>query len=201
MADEIVEAAQRNSAIEDRWRAYRKDDLTQQRHFHTIAIGELCRTLHHGDIDAILDQVSGQVHDIGGGTRIADALHEFHRTYARRVLAHGAVVLLISDGWDRGDPDALSQEMARLRRSCHRLVWLNPLLGGAGYRPETRGMMAALPHCDDFLAAHNVDALDELGRLLAALPARVSRGGGGATRQSAQGRSRRPPSQPTADAR
>jgi uncharacterized protein len=167
----------------------------------STGLTRITHLLRHGDIDAVLDQVSGQVHDIGGGTRIADALHEFHRTYARRVLGHGAVVLLISDGWDRGDPEALGQEMARLRRSCHRLVWLNPLLGGAGYTPETRGMMAALPHCDDFLAAHNVEALDELGRLLAALPARVSRGGGGATRQSAQGRSRRPPSQPTADAR
>jgi len=128
--------------------------------------------LRRGDVDEALDHIAAQVHDIGGGTRIGSALHDFNRGYARRVLGHGAVVLLISDGWDRGDVDLLAAEMARLQRSCHRLIWLNPLLGAASYSPETRGMQAALPHCDDFLAAHDVDALDELGRLLASLPAR-----------------------------
>jgi uncharacterized protein with von Willebrand factor type A (vWA) domain len=139
--------------------------------------------LRHGDIDSALDHVAGQVHDIGGGTRIADALRTFSRVHARRVLGHGAIVLIISDGWDRGDPEQLGQEMARLRRSCHRLIWLNPLLGSTAYLPETRGMAAALPHCDDFLSAHSVEALDSLGKLLANLPRRVSRsprGGGGA---------------------
>jgi uncharacterized protein with von Willebrand factor type A (vWA) domain len=136
--------------------------------------------LRHGDIDSALDHVASQVHDIGGGTRIADALHTFQRDHARRVLGHGAVVLIISDGWDRGDPDQLAHEMARLRRSCHRLIWLNPLLGSSAYQPETRGMAAALPHCDDFLSAHSVDALDALGKLLAELPRRVSRSPRGA---------------------
>lgn len=136
--------------------------------------------LRHGDIAAALDHVASQVHDIGGGTRIADALHTFQRDHGRRVLGHGAVVLIISDGWDRGDPDQLGREMARLRRSCYRLIWLNPLLGSAAYQPETRGMAAALPYCDDFLSAHNVDALDALGRLLAQLPRRVSRSSRGA---------------------
>jgi len=135
----------------------------------------ITQLLRHGDVDAALDHVASQVHDIGGGTRIADALHTFQRMHARRVLGHGAVVLIISDGWDRGDPDQLAREMARLRRSCHRLIWLNPLLGSSTYQPETRGMAAALPHCDDFLSAHNVEALDALGRLLADLPRRVSR--------------------------
>jgi hypothetical protein len=136
--------------------------------------------LRHGDVDSALDHVASQVHDIGGGTRIADALHVFQRDHARRVLGHGAVVLIISDGWDRGDPDELGREMARLRRSCHRLIWLNPLLGSSAYQPETRGMAAALPYCDDFLSAHSVDALDALGRLLAQLPRRVSRSPHGA---------------------
>jgi uncharacterized protein len=135
--------------------------------------------LRHGDIDSALDHVANQVHDIGGGTRIADALHTFQRDHARRVLGHGAVVLIISDGWDRGDPDQLGREMARLRRSCHRLIWLNPLLGSSAYQPETRGMAAALPHCDDFLSAHSVEALDALGKLLAQLPRRVSRSSAG----------------------
>lgn len=140
--------------------------------------------LRHGDIDSALDHVAAQVHDIGGGTRIADALHTFQRDHARRVLGHGAVVLIISDGWDRGDPDQLGREMARLRRSCHRLIWLNPLLGSTAYQPETRGMAAALPHCDDFLSAHSVDALDALGRLLGQLPRRVSRSPHGAVAAS-----------------
>ncbi|MFZ0128416.1 MAG: VWA domain-containing protein [Candidatus Dormiibacterota bacterium] len=141
--------------------------------------------LRHSDIDSALDHVASQVHDIGGGTRIAEALHTFQRDHARRVLGHGAVVLIISDGWDRGDPDQLGREMARLRRSCHRLIWLNPLLGSAAYQPETRGMAAALPHCDDFLSAHSVDALDALGKLLAQLPRRVSRSSRGAAAASA----------------
>jgi uncharacterized protein with von Willebrand factor type A (vWA) domain len=146
--------------------------------------------LRHGDIDSALDHVASQVQDIGGGTRIADALHTFQRMHARRVLGHGAIVLIISDGWDRGDPDQLSHEMARLRRSCHRLIWLNPLLGSSAYQPETRGMAAALPHCDDFLSAHSIEALDTLGRLLADLPRRVSRssrGGGGGIAGTAAG--------------
>ena len=134
----------------------------------------ITRLLRRGDVDEALDHIAAQVHDIGGGTRIGAALHDFNRRWARRVLGHGAVVLLISDGWDRGEPEDLAVEMARLHRSCHRLIWLNPLLGAAGYAPETRGMRAALPYCDDFLAANDVSALDELGRLLAALPARPS---------------------------
>jgi uncharacterized protein len=143
--------------------------------------------LRHGDVDSALDHVAGQVHDIGGGTRIADALHTFQRDHARRVLGHGAVVLIISDGWDRGDPEQLGHEMARLRRSCHRLIWLNPLLGSSVYQPETRGMAAALPHCDDFLSAHSVEALDTLGKLLAQLPRRVSRSPRGAAAATAGG--------------
>jgi uncharacterized protein with von Willebrand factor type A (vWA) domain len=125
--------------------------------------------LRRGDVDDALDHIAATVHDIGGGTRIGAALHDFNRHWGRRVLGHGAVVLLISDGWDRGDIDELGAEMARLHRSCHRLIWLNPLIGAEGYSPETRGMRAALPHCDDFLAAHDVHALDELGKLLASL--------------------------------
>ena len=128
--------------------------------------------LRRRDLDAALADTARGVHDLGGGTRIGDALAVFNRRFARRVLGHGAVVLLISDGWDRGDVALLEAELARLRRSCHRLIWLNPLLGDERYRPETRGMAAALPLVDDFLAANSVAALDELGRRLAALPRR-----------------------------
>jgi uncharacterized protein with von Willebrand factor type A (vWA) domain len=110
--------------------------------------------------------------DWGGGTRIGDALRSFNVHWARRVMRHGPVVLLVSDGWDRGDPALISRELARLRRSCRRLIWLNPLLGSASYQPLTRGMQAALPHVDDFLPAHNLASLEDLARHLRALPPR-----------------------------
>ena len=80
------------------------------------------------------------------------------------------MVLLISDGWDRGDPAVVAREMARLQRSCHRLIWLNPLLGSAEYQPLTRGMRAALPFVDDFLPVHNLASLEALAAHLNALP-------------------------------
>jgi hypothetical protein len=132
----------------------------------------LTRQLRQRDVDVALDRVAKQVHDFSGGTRIGDALAEFNRRWARRVLGHGAVVIVISDGWDRGEPERLAQELERLRRSCHRLIWLNPLLGSDGYQPVTRGMAAALPHLDEFMAAHSLEALDELGRFLAGLDRR-----------------------------
>jgi hypothetical protein len=110
--------------------------------------------------------VARTVPDWSGGTRIGEALRVFHVHWARRVLGHGPVVLLISDGWDRGDPDLLAREMARLRRSCHRLIWLNPLLGSPAYEPLTRGIRAALPYVDDFLPVHNLASLEGLARRL-----------------------------------
>jgi uncharacterized protein with von Willebrand factor type A (vWA) domain len=88
------------------------------------------------------------------------------------VLGNGAVVLLISDGWDRGDVDLLKAEMARLQRSAHRLIWLNPLLGSPEYEPLTRGMQAALPYIDDFLPVHNLASLEDLAERLAGLDER-----------------------------
>jgi uncharacterized protein with von Willebrand factor type A (vWA) domain len=102
------------------------------------------------------------VPDWGGGTRIGAALRTFNTQWGRRLLARGPVVLLISDGWDRGDPDALARETSRLQRSCHRLIWLNPLIGAPGYQPLTRGLQAALPFVDEFLPAHNVASLEQL---------------------------------------
>ena len=131
------------------------------------------RLLRRRDLDRALEDVSRSVHDFSGGTRIGEALYEFNRRWARRVLGHGAVVIIVSDGWDRGDVGLLTAELGRLRRQAHRLIWLNPLKGTEGYEPVTRGMAAALPLVDDFLAAHNVDALDELGRLLGSLERRV----------------------------
>jgi uncharacterized protein with von Willebrand factor type A (vWA) domain len=82
------------------------------------------------------------------------------------VLGHGAIVMIISDGWDRGDPELLAAEMERLRRASYRLLWLNPLLGSSNYRPLTQGIQAALPFVDDFLPVHNLCTLEVLAQLL-----------------------------------
>ncbi len=151
----------------------RREDL--EAFVFSTRLTRITRLLRHRDIDRALDSVSKGVHDFSGGTRIGDALGDFNRKWARRVLGHGAVVVIVSDGWDRGDPQRLTAELIHLRRSAHRLIWLNPLLGSEGYEPLTRGMAAALPHCDDFLAAHNVAALQDLGSLLASLDSRKAR--------------------------
>jgi len=106
--------------------------------------------------DAALAALSRAVPDWSGGTRIGAALRSFNQRWARQVLSGGPVVVLISDGWDRGDPAQLAREIARLQRSCHRLVWLNPLLGTERYAPLTRGLQAALPYVDDFLPARTL---------------------------------------------
>lgn len=126
----------------------------------------ITRQLERRDVDSALADVARLVQDWSGGTRIGDSLRTFNYRWARRVLGRGAVVLIISDGWDRGDVKVLGQEMARLRRNCHRLIWLNPLLGHDDYRPVTAGMRTALPFVDDFLPANNLDSLFALGAAL-----------------------------------
>ncbi|MGZ3602841.1 MAG: vWA domain-containing protein, partial [Ktedonobacterales bacterium] len=141
----------------------------------------ITRQLARRDVDAAVSEVTRSVQDWSGGTRIGESLRTFNYRWARRVLGRGAVVLIISDGWDRGDVRMLGEEMARLRRNCHRLIWLNPLLGQDDYRPVTAGMRAALPHIDDFLPANNLDSLFALGRALEAVddtrhPSRTNNG-------------------------
>jgi uncharacterized protein with von Willebrand factor type A (vWA) domain len=133
----------------------------------------ITRQLHGREVEAALREVSHAVPDWSGGTRIGEALKAFNFDWGRRVLGRGAVVLLISDGWDRGDVELLKREMARLQRTCHRLIWLNPLLGSPEYEPLTRGMQAALPFVDDFLPVHNLASLEDLARRLAELDTRV----------------------------
>jgi uncharacterized protein with von Willebrand factor type A (vWA) domain len=137
----------------------------------------ITREVTHRGSGAALAAVADRVRDWGGGTRIGDSLRAFNLHYARRVMRHGPVVLVISDGWDRGDPEQLAREIARLRRSCRRLVWLNPLLGSRSYEPLTRGMQAALPFVDDFLPAHNLVSLEQLASHLRALPSTSLRAG------------------------
>jgi uncharacterized protein len=126
----------------------------------------ITRQLRLRNTDAALAEVAGHVNDWGGGTRIGESIGEFNRRWGRRVLGHDATVIIISDGWDRGDPDILGGEMAHLQRLSHRLIWLNPLLGLPGYEPLTRGIRAALPYVDDFLASHNLASLEQLADFL-----------------------------------
>lgn len=123
------------------------------------------------NVDVAVSQVAQTVQDWAGGTRIGESLHTFNYRWGRRVLGRGAVALIISDGWDRGEVRVLREEMDRLQRSCFRLIWLNPLLGMAGYQPLTRGIVAALPYIDDFLPVHSLHSLVELGELLTSLGA------------------------------
>lgn len=132
----------------------------------------ITRYLRRRDIDDAIAAVTKDVNDWSGGTRIGEAIKDFNYHWLRRVLRSGGVVLIISDGCDRGDIDLLAREMARLARNCHRLLWLNPLLGYDAYEPLTRGMVAALPHIDDFLPVHNLRSLEQLGDLLASLNTR-----------------------------
>jgi uncharacterized protein with von Willebrand factor type A (vWA) domain len=126
----------------------------------------ITRLLRSHDVDAALNRVMASVDDWSGGTRIGEAIETFNRRYARRVLSHGATVAIISDGWDRGDAAQMRRAIARLQRSCHRLIWMNPLMGAPGYEPLTLGLQAALPFVDDFLPAHNLANLEALGTLL-----------------------------------
>jgi uncharacterized protein len=117
------------------------------------------------DPDRALDRASAAVVDWSGGTRIGASIATLNRVHGRRI-GRGSVVVVLSDGWDRGDPGLLGAEMARLRRSAHRVIWLNPLKAAPDYEPLARGMAAALPHTDHFLAGNSLRSLAELAELL-----------------------------------
>ncbi|MGO9821654.1 MAG: vWA domain-containing protein [Solirubrobacteraceae bacterium] len=121
--------------------------------------------LNGRDHDRALDRAAAAVTDFSGGTRIGAALAELNRVHGRR-LGRGAAVVILSDGWDRGDPELLESEMARLRRAAHRLVWLNPLAAHPDYEPLTRGMRAAVPHTDELLAGNSLASLEQLAEIL-----------------------------------
>jgi uncharacterized protein with von Willebrand factor type A (vWA) domain len=127
------------------------------------------------NIDRAIEGAGSEVVDWSGGTRIGDSLKTFNRQWGRRVLHRGAIVIIISDGWDRGDVSLLRQEMRSLNRRCYRLIWLNPLLGTQGYQPLVAGMTAALPFVDDFLPIHNLQSLLFLSAYLGKLGPRRSR--------------------------
>ena len=123
----------------------------------------ISRLMASRDVDAALAAAGEQAQDWKGGTQIGTCLHAFNRDWSRRVLGQGAVVLLITDGLDRGAPGALAQEMERLHLSTRRLIWINPLLRWEGFAPKAAGIRAMLPHVDCFRAGHNIASLEELG--------------------------------------
>jgi uncharacterized protein with von Willebrand factor type A (vWA) domain len=149
---------------------------SQRSGFHAFTVGtrltNITRALRRRDVDQAVADVSRSVADWSGGTRLGACLDEFDRRWSRRLLAQGAVVLIVSDGLDCGEGETLAQAMQRLRRACRRIVWLNPLLRFDGFRPLAAGVRAMLPHVDDFIPAHDIASLSELGCVLSRMPAR-----------------------------
>ncbi|WP_245667853.1 vWA domain-containing protein [Actinomadura macra] len=127
----------------------------------------LTRELRHRDPDAAMAAASAAIPDWSGGTRLGEELKEFLDRFGQRGLARGAVVVIASDGWERGDAGLLGAQMARLGRLAHRVVWANPHKARPGYEPLAAGMAAALPHVDDFTSGHSLAALEDLARLVA----------------------------------
>jgi uncharacterized protein with von Willebrand factor type A (vWA) domain len=140
------------------------------------------RLMKYRDRDRALARVADSVTDWAGGTRIGESFREFNHTWARRTLRSSGVVIIVSDGWDRGDPALVAAETARLRRNCHRLVWLNPLASAPGYQPLAAGMKAAYPFIDDFLPAGTLASLERLGQVLAGGTRGTARRGSAVTR-------------------
>lgn len=126
----------------------------------------ITRELSSRDPDAALAAAARQVLDWSGGTRLGEALRTFNDRWGVRGMARGAVVVILSDGWDRGNPEVLASEMARLRRVAHRIVWVNPLKATPEYAPLARGMAAALPYVDEFVTGHSMAALGELAEVI-----------------------------------
>jgi uncharacterized protein with von Willebrand factor type A (vWA) domain len=127
------------------------------------------RQLARHDPDEALRAATAAVPDWGGGTRIGETLKTLNDDWGARGVTRGAVAVIVSDGWERGDVDLLSREMARLRRAAHTVVWVNPLAGEPGYEPLAQGMAAALPHVDRFLPGHNLRSLEVLAAVLESL--------------------------------
>jgi uncharacterized protein with von Willebrand factor type A (vWA) domain len=143
------------------------------------------RLLRDRDRDRALARVADTVNDWAGGTRIGESFRTFNQQWARRTLRTSGVVIVVSDGWDRGDPAIVAAETARLRRNCHRLVWLNPLAGTPGYQPLAGGMRAAFPYIDDFLPAGTVASLERLGEILGGVRSADTRRGSEAAAHAA----------------
>jgi uncharacterized protein len=134
--------------------------------FHTRLV-HVSASLRDRDVTRAVDRLSLMAQGIGGGTRIGESLATFNRWHAKRVINSRTAVMVVSDGYDTGEPERLAREMWQLRRRCRRIIWLNPLLGWEEYTPQARGMRAALPYIDLFAPAHNLESLAALEPYLA----------------------------------
>ncbi len=144
----------------------RASDVRTESFVFGTRLTRISHELRGRDPDLAIRRVSETVSDWSGGTRIGDSLRTFNLRWARRVLRTSGVVIVVSDGWDRGDPELVRTETARLQRNCHRLIWLNPLAGAEGYQPIAAGMAAAYPSIDDFLPIRSIASLERLGAIL-----------------------------------
>lgn len=144
--------------------------LVGRQHVEAFTLGtrltRVTRELSNRDPDKALRYAALQVADWSGGTRIGECLRHFNDRWGVRGMARGAIVVVVSDGWDRGNPEQLGEQMQRLQRVAHRIVWVNPLKVTPGYAPLARGMAAALPHVDAFVEGHSLDALEQLAHML-----------------------------------
>ena len=134
--------------------------------FHT-RLAHVSPSLRDRDVTRAVEKLSLMAQGIGGGTRIGESLATFNRWHARRVINSRTALMIVSDGYDTGEPGQLGEEMRRLRRRCRKIIWLNPLIGWRDYSPQARGMQAALPYIDLFAPAHNLESLAALEPYLA----------------------------------
>ena len=132
----------------------------------STSLSRITHLIRSKDIGSALERISGSVLGWSGGTNIGRSLYAFNREFAPSLVTHRTVVVMISDGWDRGDVTLLEREMRALRRRCYKILWLNPLLASENYEPLCKGMQAALPYLDLFLSVHNLNSLVTLGRTL-----------------------------------
>jgi uncharacterized protein len=124
------------------------------------------REMSSRDPDRALARAAQSVQDWSGGTRLGEGMKAFNDEWGVRGMARGSIVVILSDGWDRGDPDVLAEQMARLHRVAFRVVWVNPLKVTPGYAPLARGMAAALPHVDEFIEGHSIEAMEDLAKIV-----------------------------------
>jgi uncharacterized protein len=132
----------------------------------STSLSRITHLIRTKDIGNALEKISGSILGWSGGTNIGRSLHTFNRNFAPSMVTHRTVVVIISDGWDRGDVSLLEREMQDIKRRCKKIIWLNPLLASENYEPLCKGMQAALPYLDLFLSVHNVNSLVSLGRTL-----------------------------------
>ena len=132
----------------------------------STSLSRITHLIRTKDIGNALEKISGSILGWSGGTNIGRSLHTFNRNFAPSMVTHRTVVVIISDGWDRGDVSLLEREMQDIKRRCKKVIWLNPLLASENYEPLCKGMQAALPYLDLFLSVHNVNSLVSLGRTL-----------------------------------